>query len=291
MTPTEAIPLIVVVFLLLSSSGVQPDEIQLQFDGDTTLERLDEVHIVAGGTATVPRTTTVEGRLFVLDGRLAVEGTVDGAVTQLGGTVAVPESGTITGEFQTIAGASSVADGATIGSRNVLELDPAGDTSSPRWLFILVQVLALGGLGYLVARWRPDLLDTVGGAVAGHPGVSVVTGSFASAVGLVLLIFMAFTLILLPVSIIGLALLLVSMAYGQVAIGYRVTEPLPITRPTRRAVVGSVIVVLAFEVVGAIPVAGSLVVGAVTVTGFGAALITYFGLTRFEPPTIPGPTD
>ncbi len=291
MTPTEAIPLIVVVFLLLSSSGVQPDEIQMQFDGDATLEGLDEVHIVAGGTATVPAEAAVEGRIFVLDGRLDVNGAVEGEVTQLGGTVTVPETGSIAGEFQTIAGASSVADEATIGTRTVFDLESEQGASSPRGLFVLVQLLVLGGLGYLVARWRPDLFETVGTAVAGHPGVSVVTGGFAGAVALVLLIFMAFTLILLPASILGLALLLASMAFGQVAIGYRLTAPLPITRPTRRAVAGAVIIVLAFEAIGLVPFVGSLVVGAITVTGLGAVLVTYYGIRRFEPPHIPGPAE
>ena len=289
MTPTEAIPAIIVVFLLLSASGVEPEEIEMQFAGDTELGSVDSVLVLAGGNASIPDGTAVEGRIYVIDGRLDVAGTVDGAVTQLGGTVDVPASGTVTGEFQTIAGEGSVAEGATIGQRSVIEIAPAQEGASLPGLFFIVQILASGGLGYLVGRWRPDLLERVGGAVTGHPGVSVVTGGFVGAVALVLLIFMAFTLILLPISVLALALLVVSMVYGQVAIGYRLAAPLPVKRPQRRAVAGALIVVVAFEVLGLIPVVGSLVVGAVTMAGFGAALITYYGIQEFEPPHIPDP--
>ena len=292
MTPTESIPLLIVIVLLLSANGVQPDAMEIHYAGDRTVESIDEVLIVAGGSVAVPDGTAVDGRIFVIDGVFDVAGTVDGPVTQLAGTVTVPDSGAITGEFQTIAGASTVAAGADIGERSVIQADSragAGD-SGGRGLLLVTQLVGLAVLGYLIGRWRPDLLENVGRAVADYPGVSTVTGGFSAAVVMVLLIFMAFTLVLIPVSILGLGALLLSIAYGQVAIGYRLVGPLGIERARFRAALGAAVLVVLLEIAGLVPFVGSLLAGLVALVGFGAALITYYGLRDFEPPAIPGPS-
>lgn len=290
MTPTESIPLLIVIVLLLSASGVQPDAMEIHYDGERTVDSIDEVLIVAGGSATVPADTPVEGRIFVIDGVIDVAGTVDGDVTQLAGTVTVPDSGAITGEFQTIAGRSVVAAGADIGRRTVTEVETGDGGAGGRGLLLVTQLLGLAGMGYLLGRWRPDLLENVGRAVAEHPGVSGVTGSFSAAVVLVLLIFMAFTLVLVPISLLGLGAFLLSLAYGQVAIGYQLVGPLGIEQARFRAAVGAPLLVVVLQIAGLVPFLGSLVAGLVALVGFGAALITYYGLRDFEPPTIPGPS-
>lgn len=290
MSPTDAIPLLIVVFLLLAANGVEPHAVEIHFEGERSLDAVDPVLIVAGGEVVVPEETAVTGQIYVTDGRFDVLGTVDGNVTQLAGTVVVGNTGQITGEFRSLAGNSSVAEGARIGVRSVLDVQetPDGDTAGGLW--VLLHVLGLSALGYVVARWRPDLLDTVGRAVFDHPGVSTVTGGFAGAVALVLIVFMAFTLLLLPVSVLGLGVLILTVAYGQVAIGYALAAPLPIERATRRAVAGALLFVVLVQLADLLPVVGSTLVGLVSIAGFGAALVTYYGLRVFEPPAIPGPT-
>lgn len=290
MSPTEAIPLLIVVFLLLAANGVEPAAVEMHFDGERTLEEVDSVLIVAGGDVSVPEETTVAGRVYVIDGRFEVAGTVDGHVTQLAGRVSVPETGAIAGEFRTLAGESSVAEGAQIGTRSVLEVEETRSEGGAGGLFVLLHVLGLAAIGFLVARWRPELVENVAEAVVGHPGVSTVTGGFVGAVALVLLVFMAFTILLLPVSALGLGALGLAVAFGQVAIGYAMAGPLPVERPGRRAGVGAVLVVVFFQVVELVPLVGSVLVGVISIAGFGAALITYFGLRTFEPPVIPGPS-
>ncbi len=290
MTPTESIPLLIVIVLLLSANGIEPDAMEIHFAGDRTVESIDEVLIVAGGSVTVPDGSAVDGRIFVIDGVFEVAGTIDGPVTQLAGTVTVPDTGTITGEFQTIGGTSTVSGRADIGRRSVVEVDSRAEDSGGRGLLLVTQLVALGALGYLIGRWRPDLLDTVGRAVSQYPGVSTVTGGFSAAVVMVLLIFMAFTLVLLPVSILGLGAVLLTIAYGHVAIGYRLVGPLGIEQARYRATIGAAVLVVLLEIAGLVPFVGSLLAGLVALVGFGAALITYYGLRDFEPPAIPGPS-
>jgi len=289
-TPTESIPLLIVVVLLLSASGVDPDAMTIHYAGDRDVATMEDVLIVAGGSVSVPADAAIDGQVYVIDGQFEVAGTVDGSLTQLAGSVAVPASGTITGEFQTIAGRSDVAAGATVGSRQVLEVDPReAEGGGAEWLLLLLQILGLGLLGYLLGRRQPALLENVGRAVTDHPGVSSVTGGFAGTVLLVLIIAMAFTIVLIPVSVIGLGVLVLTVAYGQVAIGYRLVQPLGIRQARWRAALGGALVAVLLEVLGTVPLVGGLAAGVVALAGLGAVLITYYGLRRFVPPTIPGP--
>lgn len=290
MTPTESIPLLIVIILLLSASGVEPQAMEVHFAGDRTVDAVDDVLIVAGGSVTVPDGTAVEGQIFVIDGNFDIAGTIDGPVTQLAGTVTVPETGVITGEFQTIAGAGTVADGADIGRRTVIQAESTDGDAGATGLLLGLQLVGLVAMGYLLGRWRPDLLENVGRAVTEYPGVSAVTGGFSAAVLMVLLIFMAFTLVLIPVSILGLGALLLSIAYGQVAIGYRLVGPLGIEETRWRGALGAAVLVVVLEIAGLVPFVGSLFAGLLALLGFGAALITYYGIRIFEPPAIPGPS-
>lgn len=290
MTPTESIPLLIVIILMLSASGVDPASMEIHYDGERTVTDIDGALVVAGGTVSVPDGATVTGRVFVIDGTFDLAGTVDGPLTQLAGDAAIQPTGTVTGEFQTVSGETTIAESAAIGSRSVIDVDPQEGSGGVPGLFVLLQMIGLAVFGYLVGRWRPELLGNVGDAATHHPGVSVVTGGFAGAVLLVLLIFMAFTLILLPVSLVGLVALLVTIGYGELSIGYLLAGPLPVEQPKWRAALGGVALVLLLQLIGLIPIVGTLVPGLVALAALGAPLITYYGLRSFEPPHIPGPS-
>jgi hypothetical protein len=79
------------------------------------------------------------------------------------------------------------------------------------------------------------------------------------------------------------------VAFGQVAIGYRLVQPLGIGQARWRAALGGGLVAVLLEGLGMVPIVGGLAAGVVALVGFGAVLITYYGLRTFEPPTIPGP--
>ena len=288
MTPTEAIPLLLVVLLLISAGGGDADRMTVTFEGDHELASIDGVHVVAGGTTTVPVDADTAGDLYVIGGTARIAGSIDGDVTVIAGTLSVADSATITGTLQRIGGETTVAEGATVGQLSTVEPPTPADSPARRVGGFVVQVALLGGVGWWLARRRPGLLDTVGDAVTRHTLVSGVVGALAAATLLVLFVYMAFTLLLIPLSIVGLAAEALVVLYGQVVFGYLVGRRLPVADAGLATALGVGLVLLGIELLGAVPLVGALLQLALLVVGFGAVLNTYFGLQRFEPVTIPG---
>ena len=288
MSPTEAIPLLIVVLLMVSIGGGDVQELSVTFEGDTSVDALDDVHVVAGGTTTVPSDASVTGDVYVIGGTAAVEGTVDGDVTLLAGNLSVADGATVTGTVQTIGGESSVADGATVGRVSAFEAVTPSNSPAQRVAGFLVQFLVLGVAGWWLAGRHPVLLENVGAAITDHALVSGVVGSLAAATLLVLFVYMAFTIVLIPVSIVGLFAELLVVLYGQLAVGYLVGTRLPLENTRTATVAGVGLLLLGLEALGAVPYVGGLGQLGVAVVGLGAVLNTYFGLQTFEPVTIPG---
>ncbi|WP_459191942.1 bactofilin family protein [Halosimplex sp. J119] len=291
MNPTEAIPLLVVVLLLVSAGGEDIGEMAIVFEGAHEPETVDDVHVVAGGTTTVPTNGSVSGDVYVIGGTVRVAGELDGDVTVLAGNVSVLDGGAVTGTLRTISGDTSVEEGATVGVRS--SFDPPAPNDSPvrRVGGFLARFLLLAGVGWALARRSPGLLANVGHAVTDHPLVSGVTGALAAVTLLVLFVYMAFTILLIPVSVAGLVAELVVVLYGQVALGYLVGRRLPIDRPEVATVAGVGLFLLGVEILGLVPYVGPALQLGLFVVGFGAVVNTYFGLQRFEPAAVPGAVD
>lgn len=68
MSPTEAIPLLIVVLLMISVGGGNVQQMSVTFQGNSTVETLQDVRVVAGGTTTVPTNASVSGDIFVIGG-------------------------------------------------------------------------------------------------------------------------------------------------------------------------------------------------------------------------------
>lgn len=289
MSPTEVIPLLIVTLLLLSASGAEPDTMSIVFDGDQTLDDAggDSAVVVGGGSVTVPANASVSAPLFVVGGDLRVEGDVED-VRVLAGNLTVTESAAVTGQLEVIGGRASVAAGADVASRSDLvgQLQAQDRARSP--VGVLFQVLSLALVAGLVARRNPTLLANVGDSVTNHALVSGVVGAIAGLALLVLFVYMAFTLVLIPLSVLGLAAEFGVVVYSYVVYGYLIGRVLPIERVDVASAAGAGLFVVALELLGAIPLAGALGQGLLVAVGFGAVLITYFGLREFEPATIPG---
>ncbi|WP_159902655.1 polymer-forming cytoskeletal protein [Salinirussus salinus] len=287
MSPTDAIPLLVVVLLMISVGGGEVQQLSVTFQGDTSLETLQDVHVVAGGTTTVPVGSTVSGDVYAIGGTTRVEGAVDGDVTLLAGNLSVADGATVTGTVQTIAGDSVVADGATVGRVSEFAAPVPSDSPGQRVGGFLLQFLVLGAIGWWLVGRHPALLENAGSAVTDHTLVSGVVGALGAATLLVLFVYMAFTLVLIPVAIVGLVAEFLVVVYGQVVFGYLVGTRVPVERVQVATVAGVGVFLVALEVLGMVPYVGGLVQLGVAAVGFGAVLNTYFGLKRFEPVTIP----
>lgn len=288
MSPTEVLPLLVLVVLLMSVSGVEPDQMRIVFDGEHAAVDVDDALVVAGGDVRVPEGRTATGTLYVIGGTATVSGTLDGDATVLAGNLTLPDGGVVTGELRTISGNVTVAPGASVGRRSSFDVAPQSRSRAAAASWLLVRVLVVALAAGLVARRAPVLLRNVGDAITAHGLVSGVVGAIAGSSMLVLFVYMAFTLILLPLSIVGLLVEVLLVVYAYLAYGYLVGRRLPLERVDLATGLGAGAFALGLELLGRVPLLGAAVQFVVIVVGLGAVLITYLGLREFEPARIPG---
>jgi hypothetical protein len=272
--------------LLMMTGGDDLTTVQLVLEGQHEAPQTGAL-IVGDATVTIPEGSQTSGPIHVIAGQTTIAGTVEGDVTLIAGTLDVADDATITGTLQHIGGNLNVAPMAEIGRSTRLEVAPADPSLGQRFLPVALVTALLALLGARLVARRPQRLDNVGDAVTSHPLVAVTVGLLAAVTAISLFVFMAFTLILLPVSLLGLAAGLVAIAYGIVALGHLTGRHLPIARAGRATAAGVVVVMVAFQLLASIPIAGDLVVMGMVLAGLGAVLLTYFGLTRFVPATLP----
>lgn len=287
MSPTEAIPLLIVVLLMISVGGGDVQEMSVTFQGATDVDSLADVHVVAGGTTTVPENAAVDGDIYVIGGTAAIDGTVDGDVTLLDGNLSINDGAIVTGTLQTYSGSAAVSSGASVDRVSRFEAPTPSSSPAQRVGGFLLQFLVIGAFGWWLVKRHPLLFENVGAAITEHALVSGVVGGLGATTLLVLFVYMAFTLILLPLAIVGLFAEFLVILYGQAVFGYLIGTRLPIERDSVATLAGIAVFLLALELVGLVPYLGGIVQLAVAVVGFGAVLNTYFGLQRFEPVTIP----
>lgn len=230
----------------------------------------------------------MNGSIYIIGGDAVVAGEVDGDVVQLAGNLTVPAGTTITGKLRLIAGEQVIASGASIGQRTDLPATvPVKRSPVEQVGYLAVQAFVLALVGWALARRNAVLLHNIGDSITEHSVVSGTVGLLASATGVALVVFMAITVLLLPVSLVGIIGGLVVSGYAYIAFGYLLGRRLPIERVERATAGGVVAFVILMEGLSRIPLAGAIVQLLLVLIGFGAVLITYFGLREFEPVELP----
>lgn len=287
MNPIEVLPLLIAVLLLVAAGGADVEQMEIHFEGEHDIKTIHDVLVIAGGSNTVPGDASIAGDVYVIGGTTRITGDIDGDVTILAGNVTITSGATVTGTMQQISGESTIDEEATIGEVSVFEPPAPSPSPARRIGTFAVQFIVLALVGWWFVRRHPTLLETVGHAITDHSIVSGVVGTLAAVTLLVLFVYMAFTLILIPISILGLLAELLIVLYAQVVFGHLIGARLRIQRPGLATVVGIGVFLLTMEALGAIPVIGALIQFGLLVVGFGAVLNTYFGLQRFEPVSIP----
>lgn len=278
--------LLVVVALLLVAGQPGVETVTTVFGGSQEVPDDVDAVLLVDGAVTVPAATRARTSLYVIGGTAHVEGTLDGRLVQFAGNVSVGTAGAVTGQYQLFGGDSAIAEGADVAPVAVAE--PLTRERSPAaslgtWL---LQAVGLAAVSFVLGRRYPDLLANVSHALRHHPVVSGTIGLLATVTLLALFVFMAFTIVLVPVSLLGLFGGVLVYLYAYVSVGYLLGRWVPTDRPGLATAVGSVGFMVLSRLVGHLPVVGGTVPLVVIVTAVGAVFVTYFGLREFEPPQL-----
>jgi hypothetical protein len=252
------------------------DRLLVQFNGDTRLD-----------TGTVFTGTT-----FIIEGTFELAGRYDGALTIFGGELVVAEGAQVDGLLSVGGGTVTLHPNATVRA-DVRE----GDLQIPRTtlttgsvllddvLWFLLETVPLMLLSLVLSRWWRRPLARIEDALIGHPLVSAAMGLLFGIVALSLIVVIVFTIILIPVALLGLLILFLAVGVGLAAMGHILGRwlvgQLGWSLPTGvTAALGVAIVMLLLNLLEPLPIIGLMPL-LVMVTGLGAVALTRMGLRPF----------
>jgi hypothetical protein len=291
---------------------------KLVLGGNYTLgegETLDGNLIVMGGNALLETGSRVAQDVVILGGNLLVRGAVGGDVNVIGGLVTLEDGALVEGDVNTLSGQLLQDEGAQVeGDVNdnmalalpFLYTGPArieipnfnGEMFAPfgaasplgtgvglvgGFLWWLGRSFIWAILALLVGLFVPRHAERAGDAATAKPVVAGGLGCLTVLIAPVILFLLIITICGIPISLLGIFLLLAAWAFGIIALGLETGKrlaglmkqdwALPVS-----AMVGTFLLTLMVNGLGAlIPCVGWIVPLLVGMVGLGAALVTRFG--------------
>jgi hypothetical protein len=244
----------------------------------------DKVRI--GGDVVVDQGTEVKDAVAV-GGSVTVNGKVRDSAVAVGGSVILGPHAVIGKDVVSIGGAVEQAQGSKIHG-DVVELNIPGvssimpfffeDTSSSFWTFKIVSLLGFLALAVLLVAVLPKPFNLITNNVQQNLGKIILWGILGLVVLIPLAIFLAISVIGIP--LIALEVFLVGIAFlvGYIAVAQLIGDKIGalMKRPALSVIWLTVMGLLALWLIGWVPFLGSLVKAAVIVLGFGGVLATLF---------------
>ena len=288
-----------------SASGFSDDKVV--FGGNFTLgssEVLDGDLVVLGGNIILEAGSIVNGDSVVLGGNVTSNGTINGNLIAMGGIVELRDKARVNGDLTVLGGTFDQAASAAISGNIITEENVPFEFTWPEriglfdgnfpemqfqqlpfvsasWFFF--RILIWTGLAILIALFIQDQAAVINRAAFGQPVMSIVAGLGVIVIAPLVLIALIITILLSPVSLLGIFALIAAWVVGLVAlsieIGRKLAESMNQSWATPlMAGLGMFILSLFFNgfsqvvpCVGWLPrfVLGLWVIGAVTLTRFG----------------------
>lgn len=293
-------PILLMILLVVGLSGCEGAYSGiLILDGTHTYtggEILTGEMALVSGNVVIRQGARLTGSVYMLGGTLQVDGEIGGDLSLIGGEASLGPMARVLGGVNQAGGRLDQAPGSEVVGRFREASDLSLDAESlfpqrslvNRLVWILPQSLIVALLALVTARYFPRSVKRVSRVMIEHPLVAGALGLLSGIVIPALLVLMAFTVILLPVTLLGLLAMVLVLVYGWVAAGAAVGKWLDKRvkrdlRPTVAAFWGTLLFMLVVQGLSLIPWVGptlSMLVGLVAV---GAVLLTRFGTHTFIP--------
>ncbi len=291
------------------AKGFQDDKIVaggtfILTNGDT----LDGNLLIFGGSATLEKGSQVNGDVVLLGGTLNIDGQITGNVVGFGGVVNLGQLAVVEGDLTTLAATLNRDKGSRVegqvvnGFQTPFHFEFPGVTVPsaqnvrlsvmPIWsvMWFFFRTFLWAALAVLVVMFLPAATHRTADAIVSQPVLVGGIGLITTVIAPLLLIGIAITIILIPISLVGALAMVVAWFFGRIVIGFevgrRMAEMLKQDWPVAVAA-GIGTFILALVVDGAnevIPCVGWLFPVMVGMLGLGAVILTRFG-TQTYPPT------
>jgi hypothetical protein len=246
--------------------------------------------IIVEGSVTLPAGTRVSDSVWVLGGNLAVAGRIEQDLSILGGTLRFEAGAEVGGNLNLAGGSVNGLELAEVGGAITdqpgieVPLGPAWQSGQPpltQLALAILQILVVAGFALVIGLIFPRPLGRVKGALETQPLACLALGLLGGLVALPLIVFMAFTIVLIPVALAALVLLGIGLAYGWAAVGSATMMRLSARARGRPlalvAAAGAGGLSLAAQLITFVPLVGAMITIGVMATGFGAVILTRLG--------------
>lgn len=253
--------------------------------------------LVFGGSASVAEGAQVNQSMMVFGGDTTLAGQVVQDLVVLGGETTLEDTAKVGGEVVSSGGRVTREEGAVVGEgvtqagdgpRVVVRRGPLARAAS-----VLVNASVLAVLALLVVLLLPNhtsrVAETISSAAVASGGMGLLT---ALAVP-VLLLLLAITICLIPISAVGGVVFGAALLMGWSAIGLLVGNRLAVAfnrqnlSPPAAAALGTFLFTIVAQALGFIPCIGLLVHATAWLLGLGAVVLTRFGRQAYLPPAAP----
>ena len=248
--------------------------------------------LITGGEVLLAPGSRTDGPVLLLGGELTIDGLVMGDVLAPSGELRLGPWAVIRGDLGAGAAFERHPDALIEGEVTVGLGLPTGGVE-PRgggWWRVLLQALATAALAAAWARWAPRRLGVMADAAGRHFHVAASLGVLVFLLGSVAAVIMAFTIVLIPATLLVLAIGVVAIGTGWGAVGFAIARALvrapalahgPLAawagRPVWLAAFGAFDVALAIGIVERVPWVGGTVALVFSLAAMGAVALTGVG--------------
>lgn len=312
---------VILAMPVAAAAGGQRDG-QVVLGGNYTLasgETLTGDLLVMGGNATLMVDSRVTGSVLVMGGNLEADGRIEGDVGIVGGNVRLGEHAVVVGDVMTIGGSFDRAAGAVVqgevvsGTRLSLPIVRGpfvgpGVTALRDWrwtlspvveaLWMVVRSFLLAALAVLVVMFWPEATQRTARAAIEQPVIAGAVGLLTVIAVPALLVLLAITICLIPISLLGFLLFGLSVAFGVIALGLEVGRRMGEAfqrafHPAAAAGLGTLLLALVVGGIGLIPCVGWIAPTLTAALGVGAVVLTRFGSRTYTAagPSLPPPAE
>lgn len=277
---------------------------QMVFGGTYTLpagQTLTGNLVVFGGLATIEKGAVVTGDIALTGGSLNVSGEIKGGITSVGGSINLSDTAVVDGDINTVGGTLN-RSGQTVIKGNISTSGPGAIRLPLNWnlnglrnlpladifhpignvLWGIFQSLAVAALALLVVLFMPTPTRRVSNSIIAQPVVAGGLGLLTVVVAPALVVLLAITILLIPLSLIGILLLAVAFLYGWIAVGleagdrlaglFKVQWAAPVS-----AGIGTLVLSFFSSIFSLIPCVGWVLPTVIAILGLGGVFLTRFG--------------
>lgn len=258
-------------------------------------ETIDGNLSVFGGAVTLEKDSIINGNVVLIGGTINAAGTINGGINGLGGSITLTDTAVVQGDVATVGAAVNKSEKAEIQGKIVSQseggvqlpdvprfvapslLKPFGDA-----LGGLLRALVIGVLAVLVMLFMPRHTARIGDAIVDSPFIAGAIGLLTLVLFPFVVVILAITLILIPLSAIAVIIFGLGLILGWIAIGLELGNRIATLfkgdwAPAVSAGVGTLILSLLSALFGTIPCVGWVVPTVILLLATGGVVISVFG--------------